>query len=609
MARNTEVQVTFRAQDKEYKDAMKQMNQETKKLRQEMKLQQEQMKLSATDSEKLQAKLQSLSQQYALAQKATQTTAQHLQRAKQLFGENSTEVARLEAKLRSQQIAEQQLSNQIKQTSESLKQARAAEQERTSETTKAAQKLKELKGQEDQLRSSLSKLNAQYELQRAQLGDNASETEKLRLKIEHLGNQHTLAASKIQNYQQQLEQAKRKYGENSNEMKRYETQLLQARTAEQQLKNQIDSANRSLQEQENATRQLNTFFDATGTSVNHFANVLGNNLTNAIRNGTANSRQLEQAIELIGREALGAETDIERLIRSLRSIDDGNSIESVRNDLRELSQEAERAGQSFQELDIDLENMLGGMLAAGGITGAIEQALDTSKLKTKIDVTFEVPESSKKSVEEAVRGVETYGVDAGAALEGVRRQWALNKNESDKANAAVVKGASAISQSYEGIDFTELIQETNEVSNELGITNDEALGLTNALLKIGFPPEQLDIIAEYGQQLTRAGYDAQEVQAIMEAGVETGTWNIDNLLDSLKEGRIKAAEFGQGVDKAMKEALEGTNISAEQLEKWGQSVAKGGKEGSAAMSEIAKALVSIEDETKRNEIGVKLFGR
>ncbi|PHB46116.1 phage tail tape measure protein [Bacillus toyonensis] len=83
---------------------------------------------------------------------------------------------------------------------------------------------------------------------------------------------------------------------------------------------------------------------------------------------------------------------------------------------------------------------------------------------------------------------------------------------------------------------------------------------------------------------------------------------IDNLLDGLKEGRIKAAEFGQGVDKAMKETLEGTNISAEQLQKWGQSVANGGKEGSAAMSEIAAALANVEDKTKRNELGVKLFG-
>lgn len=49
--------------------------------------------------------------------------------------------------------------------------------------------------------------------------------------------------------------------------------------------------------------------------------------------------------------------------------------------------------------------------------------------------------------------------------------------------------------------------------------------MVDALLKVGFPPEQLDIIAEYGSQLTRAGFKAEEVQAIMEAGVETGSWN------------------------------------------------------------------------------------
>ncbi len=83
---------------------------------------------------------------------------------------------------------------------------------------------------------------------------------------------------------------------------------------------------------------------------------------------------------------------------------------------------------------------------------------------------------------------------------------------------------------------------------------------------------------------------------------------IDNLLDGLKEGRIKAAEFAQGVDKAMKETLEGTNISAEQLQKWGEAVANGGREGSEAMTQIAQALSEVENETKRNELGVKLFG-
>ena len=62
----------------------------------------------------------------------------------------------------------------------------------------------------------------------------------------------------------------------------------------------------------------------------------------------------------------------------------------------------------------------------------------------------------------------SYGVDAEeSSLAGVRRQWALNKDISDEANASIVKGAATIAQSYEGIDFTELIQETYEIGNEL----------------------------------------------------------------------------------------------------------------------------------------------
>ncbi|UOB80781.1 DUF2207 domain-containing protein [Bacillus sp. ZJS3] len=374
------------------------------------------------------------------------------------------------------------------------------------------------------------------------------------------------------------------------------------------LKNKLGNMKAEQDNVASSTRQLETLFSATGKSVDDFAGALGNRLVNAIKSGTATSRQLDQAIGLIGREALGAEGDIEKLQRALRSVDSGNSIQQVRNELRDLQQEAGRTEKKFEGLKIGLENVIGGMAAGGGIAAAIEKSMDMSKLQTKIDIAFDVPESSKKSVEEAVRGISAYGLDAEESLAGVRRQWALNKDVSDEANAAIVKGATAISQSYEGIDFTELIQETNEIGNELGISQDGALSMADALLRIGFPPEQLDIIAEYGGQLTRAGYNAEEVQAIMEAGVETGTWNIDNLLDGLKEGRIKAAEFGQGVDKAMTEALEGTKISAEQVEVWGKAVANGGKAGSMAMTEIAQALSEVDDETKRNELGVKFFG-
>lgn len=373
------------------------------------------------------------------------------------------------------------------------------------------------------------------------------------------------------------------------------------------LKNKLGNMKAEQENVASSIRQLETLFSATGKSVDDFASALGNRLVNAIKSGSATSRQLEQAIGLIGREALGTEADIEKLQRALRSVDAGNSIQQVQNELRDLQQEAGRTEKKFEGLKVGLENVIGGLAAGGGIATAVEKALDISKLKTKIDISFDVPESSKKSVEEAIRGVTAYGVDAEESLTGVRRQWALNKDISDEANASIVKGAATIAQSYDGIDFTELIQETYEIGNELGITQDSALGMVDALLKMGFPPEQLDIIAEYGSQLTRAGFKAEEVQAIMEAGVETGSWNIDNLLDGLKEGRIQLTEFAQGADKALKEALDGSGIATEQIEKWGASVAKGGRDGAAAMVEVAKAIDGIEDPVKKNQVGVKVL--
>ncbi|PFJ42692.1 hypothetical protein COI99_29970 [Bacillus cereus] len=525
MANGPESKITFKVFNQEFNKAMGEMKNESSKLRQEFQLQQEQLKLSGTETEKLNTKLGYLQQQQQLAAQKVAATEQQLSKAKAMYGENSTEVEKLSRQLGNAQIAEQKFSNQIKETETALQ--RLAQQNGST-----AQALNKLGAEETELVNKSAKLRAEYELQRASLGNNATETEKLGAKLQYLSQVQQNASQQTKNCAQQLAAAKSQYGENSAEVNKLETKLLQLSTAEQQLKNQIETTNQSLKAHEietkkvaNATKQLETLFEATGTSVDHFANALGSHLTSAIKQGTASSSQLDEAIKRIGREALGAETDIEKLQRALRSVDAGNSIRQVQNELRELQQEAGRTEKKFEGLKVGLENVIGGMAAGGGIATAIEKAMDMSKLQTKIDIGFNVPESSKRSVEDAVRGISAYGIDVEESLAGVRRQWALNKDVGDEANAAVVKGAAAIAQSYEGIDFTELIQETNEVGNELGISQEGALGLTNTLLKMGFPPEQLDIIAEYGGQLTRAGYNAEEVQAIMEAGVETGTWN------------------------------------------------------------------------------------
>lgn len=304
------------------------------------------------------------------------------------------------------------------------------------------------------------------------------------------------------------------------------------------------------------------------------------------------------------REIQFTEKRLANLRQELASISDKGALENVRRDMKKVSEEAESAKESAMELGDALAGLAGGLTAAG----AIDQALDLASLDTHIEISMEVPPESVEAVKKAVRAVTSYIDDQEAALEGVRRQWALNADASDEANARIVKGAAAISKAYAGIDFVELIQEVNEIADALKISNEDALALTNSLLKMGFPPEQLDIISEYGLQLRIAGYEAEEIQAIFAAGIDTKTWNIDNLLDGLKEGRIRLSEFGEEVPKAVQDLLEGTNISAKQMQEWGRAVAEGGENGKRAMVEVAQAIKNVDDETTKYALGVATFG-
>ncbi|NOW86780.1 phage-related minor tail protein [Clostridium beijerinckii] len=308
------------------------------------------------------------------------------------------------------------------------------------------------------------------------------------------------------------------------------------------------------------------------------------------------------------REIEYTEGSLDKLKSSLAKIDDVGSVEKVKTNLSEIPEESEKAEGSIKELGGELTELLAGAAAVEGINELMEKAFEASSTNTKISISMELDEGSQQAVKNAISSVTAYGVDAEAALEGVRRQWALNKDASDESNAAVVKAAATITAAYGDIDFTELIQESNELSKSLNISNEDAMGLVYSLLKMGFPPDQLDVITEYGSQLSRAGYNAQEIQGIMAAGVKAGSWNIDVLLDGLKEGRIRLAEFGQGVSDATAGLLEGTNISATQLQGWGKAVAAGGETGKKAMSDVAAAVASIDDKTKQNALGVAIFG-
>lgn len=285
-----------------------------------------------------------------------------------------------------------------------------------------------------------------------------------------------------------------------------------------------------------------------------------------------------------------------------------SQVDDVRNSFNQLEESVNNASEETKGLVDNLGGLVAGAASVAGIGEIVEKSLDISSLNTKIDVSFNVPDESIESVKSASLQVQNYGIDAEEALEGVRRQWALNKDASDEANEQTVKYASTLASAYSGVDFTEIIQESSELSKILGINTDEAVALMDTLIEMGFPPDQIDIIAEYGTQLQRMGYTAEQVMGMFASGVATGTHNIDQLIDGVKEGRIVMAEFGATIDEETATLINSVGISTEQFQSWGKAIAEGGSGGKQAMEEVATALLNIEDKTLQNQLGVKVYG-
>ncbi|MFJ7919742.1 hypothetical protein ACIQ6U_08275 [Lysinibacillus fusiformis] len=435
---------------------------------------------------------------------------------------------------------------------------------------------------------------------------------------ELISQKQQLLAEQIQNTSQKLDvlrtaqsqvEAQFRNGEIGAEQYRaFQRELATTEAQMQQYNAQMANTANEQDRLARTTRELSSFFEATGTDVNQFADLLGTRLTSAIRDGSATTDQMNRALRLMGQHALGAGADIDQMRQALRRAAEGANLDTVRQDLARITQEANQAEEAVNGFGQELSGVVAGLAAGGGIAGTVQQALDISSLDTKIDITFDVPEESKATIRDAIKTIEAYGVDGEEALEGVRRQWALNKDATDEVNSAIVQGAGVVAKAYAGIDFIELVQEVNEIGSAIEISNEKALALTNALLKAGFPPEQLDTISEYATQMKMVGFSAVEIQSIFEKGIETKTWNIDNLNDGVKEAKITMMEFGLEVDKSTSELLAKTDVSAKQFQEWGKAVANGGTEGSKAMSEVSKFIDGIGNSALRNELAIKVFG-
>ncbi len=308
------------------------------------------------------------------------------------------------------------------------------------------------------------------------------------------------------------------------------------------------------------TKRLATFFEATGTEIDDFSDLLGTRLTAAIKDGKANSSQLEDALNKIGRAALGQTSDINQMKRTLDSLDDGNSIEKISLDLNELKADANKADDALEEIDDTLDKIQSGNLLDAA--ESFEQIADKAKEASEkvLGSYMEIEDAQKKLTVsmgvEGTKSAEKYkhvlsevfssGLyeDIGEAAEGIAtvRKNLGDMNEQDLNQ--LVQNIRVLENLF-GVDFNETVRGTTALQKEFGLNGQEALDLiTVALQRNGntWSQEVGDNLAEYAIHFKQNGYSAQQMFETLEAGTKAGAYNLDKVNDVLKEMGIRLSD-------------------------------------------------------------------
>ena len=311
------------------------------------------------------------------------------------------------------------------------------------------------------------------------------------------------------------------------------------------------------------TERLNKLFAATGSSVEDYADVLGSRLVTAIRNGTASSDQLKTAVEKIGKAVTSGKADIKQLTDALDTVDDGQAVRNLINDLNDVCDAAQDAADDIGEIAqatkgaalmeaADQLSVVGDKIQDVGdkaVSVYAETEMAVSKVNAYFGETGEVAEASA----EIVKNV--YGSGVGQSMDAVAEAVIMvKKNLGDLGDTDLTnltQQALTLEELY-GIDMNETLRGVNSLMKQYGLTAQEAMdyivrGTQNGLDKTN---ELGDNLSEYAGKFEQAGYSASEYFQLLQNGLQGGAYNLDKVNDAINEVTTRLADgtIGDSID-------------------------------------------------------------
>lgn len=352
----------------------------------------------------------------------------------------------------------------------------------------------------------------------------------------------------LESAQEQVTAAFQKGDIGQDKYQAFQREVEETRGKLNQYKNDLSSLQIEQDRLSSNTARLEKLFSSTGTQVDDYADVLGSKLVSAIKNGTANSDQMKTAIEKIGKSATGGKADIRQLTDALDTVDDG---EAIHNLIEELKQAGDAAQDTAEDVGRIAENTKGAALmqtadqlsAVGDKiqdigTKAMDAYSETENAVTKVNAYFGETGQAAEESANVIKSVYSDGV--GESMDSVADAVLMVKknlgdlSETDLTN--LTQQAITLDELY-GIDMNETLRGVNSLMQQYGLTAQEAMdyivvGTQNGLDKTN---ELGDNLSEYAGKFSQAGYSASEYFQLLDNGLKNGAYNLDKVNDAINE--------------------------------------------------------------------------
>lgn len=303
-----------------------------------------------------------------------------------------------------------------------------------------------------------------------------------------------------------------------------------------------------------------------------------------------NAGSLQATISLGGLDAV--ERQLQRFSRSMNDI--GSKASKMGKNLRD-------AGDSLNEVGENIAPLSAGLLAIGGASvmasDNINQAMNN--FKTKLGASGdELAKYETVMHDVASTGVGSFDEVSNSIVDITKNMKGLSTGEM----ANVTEEAMQLAKVMQS-DVSEVSKTAGQLMKQFGISSQEAMDMMakGYQKNMDFAGDYQDTLSEYSVYFKSLGFDAEDMFNVLAEGAEKGAFNLDKVGDAVKEFGIRSKDGS----KTSMQAFKDLGLNADKMT---DTFAKGGEGAKKAYAKVVEALTDVDDQTKRNEIGVALFG-